>query len=230
MRRAASVASLAALAGAVFGLGPLRAAEAGSAGRFSGAGVVMHVVDGDTLDVALSTGRTERVRVIGIDTPERGACYFAQASQRASALALRKRVVLRGDPTQNTRDRYGRLLAYVDIGGTQDLGARLVREGYAAVYVYGGRPFARLASYRRAAVSAQGAKAGAYTACATRPAPAPASASASAAACHQNYSKCLPVVSDLDCDDIRALGKAPVKVIGADPYRLDGDNDGLGCE
>lgn len=229
-------------------LAPLRAAEAGTAGRFSEPGVVTRVVDGDTLDVALTAGRTERVRVIGIDTPERGACYFAQASQRTSALAFRKRVVLRGDATQDTRDRYGRLLAYVDIGGSQDLGARLVREGYAAVYVYGGRAFTRLASYRAAAVSAQSTRAGVYTACATRPAPpaavptVPTTTSVPpptttqapppppASACHPNYSKCLPIVSDLDCADVRAMGKAPVQVIGADPYRLDGDNDGLGCE
>ena len=41
---------------------------------------------------------------------------------------------------------------------------------------------------------------------------------------------CLPVVGDLDCADIRAMGVAPVRVLGSDPYRLDGDNDGLGCE
>jgi endonuclease YncB( thermonuclease family) len=198
--------------------------DVASAGRFSYSGTVSRIVDGDTLDVTLNSGKRERVRVIGIDTPERGACYFDQASQRAATLALGKRVVLLGDATQDTRDRYGRLLAYVDIGGSQDLGARLVREGYAAVYVFR-RPFARLASYQAAAASAKTARAGAHTACA-----APASAPAPATGCHPNYSKCLPIVSDLDCPDIRAMGKAPVQVLGADPYRLDGDNDGFGCE
>ena len=32
------------------------------------------VVDGDTVDVRLTSGRTERIRLIGIDTPERGKC------------------------------------------------------------------------------------------------------------------------------------------------------------
>jgi hypothetical protein len=45
-----------------------------------------------------------------------------------------------------------------------------------------------------------------------------------------SYSPCLPIVGDLDCADIRAMGVAPVRVLGSDPYRLDGDNDGLGCE
>jgi hypothetical protein len=38
------------------------------------------------------------------------------------------------------------------------------------------------------------------------------------------------VTDDLDCADVRALGKAPVVVNGNDPFRLDGDDDGYGCE
>ncbi len=48
--------------------------------------------------------------------------------------------------------------------------------------------------------------------------------------CHASYDPCLPIVGDLDCPDVRAMGKAPVSVSGSDPYRLDADNDGLGCE
>ncbi len=246
MRWAVSAAALSGLLGfgLLSGLPSSDQAEAASDGRFSYPGIVTRVIDGDTLDVTLASGMRERVRVIGIDTPERGACYFTQASHRTTSLTLGKRVVLRGDPTQDTRDRYSRLLAYVDIGGSQDLGVRLVREGYAAVYVFE-RPFARLTAYRSAAASAKSANAGLYTACAApatppaptaTPAPAPVatplpSATPSpSAGCHPNYSNCLPIVGDLNCPDVRALGKAPVQVIGADPYRLDADNDGIGCE
>ena len=49
--------------------------------------------------------------------------------------------------------------------------------------------------------------------------------------CDPNYSGCVPPPPpDLDCADIRALGIAPVRVLGSDPHRLDGDDDGLGCE
>jgi hypothetical protein len=48
--------------------------------------------------------------------------------------------------------------------------------------------------------------------------------------CHPSYRPCLPIVADLDCPDVRALGKAPVDVIGRDEYRLDRDHDGKGCE
>jgi hypothetical protein len=47
--------------------------------------------------------------------------------------------------------------------------------------------------------------------------------------CEPGYSPCLPVAGDLDCADIPD-SKKPVHVTGSDPYRLDGDGDGLGCE
>jgi hypothetical protein len=47
--------------------------------------------------------------------------------------------------------------------------------------------------------------------------------------CEPGYDPCLPVAGDLDCGDI-AAAKKPVHVTGSDPYRLDGDGDGLGCE
>ena len=53
-------------------------ATAVSAGAFTYRGTVTHVVDGDTLNVRLTTGKTERIRLIGIDTPERGVCYFSR--------------------------------------------------------------------------------------------------------------------------------------------------------
>ncbi len=47
--------------------------------------------------------------------------------------------------------------------------------------------------------------------------------------CEAGYSPCLPVTGDLDCDQIPA-SKTPIHVTGSDPYRLDADGDGLGCE
>jgi len=47
--------------------------------------------------------------------------------------------------------------------------------------------------------------------------------------CASGYSPCLPITGDLDCDEIPDSSK-PVQVYGDDPYGLDSDNDGLGCE
>lgn len=82
------------------------------------AATVTHDVDGDTIDVALAGGATERVRILGIDTPETVKpntpvqCYGPQASARTKALVPPgTAVILQRD--QDLRDVYGRLLAYV---------------------------------------------------------------------------------------------------------------------
>jgi hypothetical protein len=46
--------------------------------------------------------------------------------------------------------------------------------------------------------------------------------------CEPGYRPCLPVVEDLNCGDVNSSQK-PVHVTGTDPYRLDADDDGLGC-
>ncbi len=205
-------------------------ASASGTGEFTQRGVVTQVVDGDTLDVRLASGKRERIRLIGIDSAERGACYAAPAAERARQLALSKPVVLRGDRTQATRDRYGRLLAYVWLPGGRDLGYQLLTGGFAKVYVYS-EPFQRLSAYRTAESRAKSEPAGAWKACgATTIRPVVPSPSAPAGNCHPSYTPCLPVVGDLDCADVRALGVAPVRVAGSDPYRLDGDGDGFGCD
>jgi hypothetical protein len=48
-------------------------------------------------------------------------------------------------------------------------------------------------------------------------------------ACEPGYSPCLPRVGDLNCNEIPAA-KKPVRVTGSDPYRLDADHNGIGCQ
>jgi micrococcal nuclease len=205
------------------------ARDAAGQGRFALRGVVTTVVDGDTIDARLDGGRRERVRLIGIDTPERGDCFFSEASARTRALALGRRVVLRGDATQDTRDRYGRLLAYADVGGSNDLGRALIRGGHAEVYVYR-RPFKRVASYRAAESAARGAAAGRWHACvAPAPAPPPSVPPPATRRCDPSYpTVCIaPPPPDLDCKDVPYRN---FPVVGADPHRFDGNRDGRGCE
>lgn len=54
----------------------------------------------------------------------------------------------------------------------------------------------------------------------------PPKTSAPASNCKSGYSPCLPIVADLDCGEIGH----PVTVTGSDPYRLDRDGDGIGCD
>jgi micrococcal nuclease len=144
MRHLRLIVALTVLAGAV-----AASAQTAAEGRFTLRGTVSSVVDGDTLGVRLAAGRSERVRLIGIDTPEVGQCLADRATKTARLLAQGRPVTLIGDGTQATRDRYGRLLAYVWLPRGRDLGFQLISQGLARVYVFG-RPFARLAAYRRA--------------------------------------------------------------------------------
>ena len=88
-----------------------------------------NVVDGDTVDVASASGSQERIRVIGVDTPERGECGFADASAALAALVQGKSVTLAAG-ARDDRDHYGRLLRYLDVSG-QDAGLALIQAGYA---------------------------------------------------------------------------------------------------
>jgi endonuclease YncB( thermonuclease family) len=88
---------------------------------------VTHVVDGDTIDVEIDS-QTYRVRYIGMDTPERGMPYYAEATQANANLVAGRQVRLEKDVSET--DRYGRLLRYVYVGDTM-VNAELVRQGYA---------------------------------------------------------------------------------------------------
>jgi micrococcal nuclease len=160
------VVSLAALA-AAFAPGVL--GGGGSDARSRDARVV-RVVDGDTV-VARVGGRTERVRYIGIDTPESkkpGApveCFARRAAAENARLVSGERVRLVLDVEE--RDRFGRLLAYVY--RPRDgvfVNAALVRRGYARTLTV--PPNVRFAS-RFAALAAQARRAGRglWSACAS---------------------------------------------------------------
>lgn len=93
------------------------------------------------------------------------------------------------------------------------------------------RPWVIPAAAGAAAVALLGAVWG-FSQASTAPGPAPGSPTPPSTAvtptgeCHPNYEPCLPIVDDLDCPDIRIA----VQVIGDDPYRLDRDGNGIGCE
>lgn len=95
---------------------------------------VLRAVDGDTILVRGSGGRTERVRYIGIDTPESVKpnspveCYGHEASAFNRSLVEGKKVRL--VPDQEPEDRFGRTLAFVYVNGTL-VNAELLRRGYA---------------------------------------------------------------------------------------------------
>lgn len=142
-------------------------APAGENGRFTLRGKVVRVPDADTIHVRLQSGRREVVRLIGVDAPESTQCFAAATTARGRALASGKRVRLLGDPTQPTRDRLDRLLAYVVFEKGGDYGRLLLVGGHAEVVV-GNPPFQRVTDYRRAEAQARSAGRGLWTRCRAR--------------------------------------------------------------
>lgn len=95
--------------------------------EFEGPYLVTHVVDGDTLDINIS----ERIRFSGINTPERGECYYKESKDKLFELTYGKDVFLEKD--RSDRGKYGRLLRYVYVNNI-NVNKLLVEEGYARVY------------------------------------------------------------------------------------------------
>ena len=175
---------------------------------------VVQVVDGDTVDL----GNGETVRLAGIDAPEVGECGSKRARNKLASLVLGKRISL--GASDEDRDRYGRLLRYIDADGT-DAGLRLIKAGLAIARYdsrdgYGFHP--REPKYVKADRASR-----AFT-CAK---PVPLVTQPQEENCAPGYSPCIPPYPpDLDCPDIGH----PVRVTGSDPHGLDRDGDGVACE
>lgn len=125
---------------AVLLLAPARLAAPGDAARTRiEQARVVSVHDGDTITATVG-GRTEKVRLVGIDAPE---LQDERPEYRRAAEAARdfarswlkgKTVTLESDSRQDDRDGYARLLRYVILGDGTNVNEELVRRGYARVY------------------------------------------------------------------------------------------------
>ena len=206
------------------------------------AATVVGVTDGDTITVAFPDGARERVRLIGVDTPETVhpsrpvECYGREASARTRELALGRPAELELDV--QPRDRYRRLLAYVWIDGAM-LNLRLAEDGYAQPLTI--PPNVRYADeFRAAAAVAREEGRGLWSACADPSGQAAgeieptvddllAEPVAAGGACDPSYPDvCIPAPPpDLDCPDVP---HRRFRVLPPDPHRFDGDRDGVGCE
>ncbi len=217
---------------------------------------VVSITDGDTIKVSID-GKTETIRLIGLDTPETKdprkpvQCFGKEASSKMQSFVQSKQVRLIEDTTQDSRDKYGRLLKYVFLEDGRNVAYEMIKEGYAHEYTYS-LPYKYQSQFKSAlqyakdnskglwspttcngvtdqtTESSTSAPAPSTTTSPSAPQPAPTPAPQPAAGnCDPNYSPCVPHVSyDLDCGDI---GFA-VRVIGSDPHRFDANRDGYGCE
>ena len=201
---------------------------------------VVRIHDGDTL--TLSSG--EKVRFLQIDTPEisPAECYGAQAHKALVDIIGKSSITLESDSVSDDKDKFGRILRYVKVGKV-NINLKLVEIGAATPYFYKGEKGKYSAQLLKAAQNAKAKKIGLWKSCPTakleplKAATTGAAGSAlnapisSDAKCDPNYQGCLPPYPpDLDCSDIKKMGLAPIRVIGVDVHKLDGDGDGIGCD
>ena len=111
---------------------------------------VERVVDGDTL--VLDGG--ERVRLIGVDTPETVhpnkpvERFGKEASAFTQRMVEGRNVFLEFDQETATKDRYGRTLAYVRMEDGRLLNEEIIRQGYGHAYTR--FPFSKMEEFREA--------------------------------------------------------------------------------
>jgi Excalibur calcium-binding domain/Staphylococcal nuclease homologue len=158
------------------------------------------------------------VRLIGIDTHEDGHCGYAEAAARMTQLVGGRSVTLTPG-ARDDRDRYGRLLRYINVGAVdvqlEMLNAGLAIARYDSRDGYGGHP------RKDTFIAADNAS---PNVCSTPILPPPLP---------QPSKPTVPPVGVYyeNCTAARAAGAAPI-YIGQPGYRagLDGDGDGVACE
>lgn len=92
-------------------------------------GMVVEVIDGDTIDI-LYQSQTQRIRLGGIDAPEKGQAFGSEAKRFVIDLAGRRYVTVAAEDT----DRYGRIIGEVILPDGRSLNREIVKEGYAWWY------------------------------------------------------------------------------------------------
>lgn len=135
----------------------------------AGTGRVTKVIDGDTIRVRLGT-KTETVRLIGVNTPETVApnkpveCFGPEASAHTKEL-LGDDTIVRLERDATTRDRYGRLLAYVyRVSDDLFINLSLIAEGYGKAMPFDDTPMFHV-QFADAELAARNAGLGLWGAC-----------------------------------------------------------------
>lgn len=125
-------------------------------------------IDGDTIDVQLGSQK-ERVRFLGVDTPETHdprkpvQCFGLTAATHTKLLVEGKNVRLEPDPEDSDRDKYGRLLRYVYLPDGTLVNAELIKDGYGFAYTI--FPITKLDQFRALEADARTNNRGLWAGC-----------------------------------------------------------------
>ena len=181
-----------------------------------------------------TAGREYRLGLV--NAPEQDECFGAEAT------AERQRQVAAGFSADvYSTDRYGRSVAAVTTADGSNLNVHLARHGfvddrYLADFRHEHPALAAELDGAFAEARAHGR--GLWSACGGDDVPAaPVAAPVATTGCHPDYITCVPVAgdgsgtgrqNDLDCGDVQ--GPVQARQPGVDPYLLDADGDGIGCD
>ena len=133
---------------------------------------VVDFSDGDTISVDMN-GKTEHVRMIGVDTPEthdpRKAvqCFGQAASDFTRQLIGTNPVRLEADPLSTNRDRYDRLLRYVYLPDGRLVEREIIQQGYGFAYV--SFPFTKTDEFKKLEDEARQQNRGLWGSCTPSP-------------------------------------------------------------
>jgi endonuclease YncB( thermonuclease family) len=137
-----------------------------------GSYAVTRFVDGDTIVINMN-GKSEKVRLIGVDTPETHKpntpvqCYGPAAAAYTKNTVGSQKVRLEADSLSSNRDRYQRLLRYVYLPDGKLLNEQLVLNGYGFYYPY--FPFTKSDLFSKDQKQAQQAHRGLWGNCSPTP-------------------------------------------------------------
>lgn len=98
---------------------------------------VTEVIDGDTIKIKFADNSTEKIRLLGIDTPEKNdtrktvECFSKEASAHLKDLIGDKSIELKNDKSADNRDKYKRLLRYAYTSDDEDIDLKMIKDGYA---------------------------------------------------------------------------------------------------
>jgi endonuclease YncB( thermonuclease family) len=125
---------------------------------------VVRIIDGDTIEVSIN-GTNEKLRLIGINTPETVdpgkpvECFGKEASNKAKELLTGKKVRLEYDSSQTVRDKYNRFLVYVFRDDGLFYNKYMIEKGFAYEYIYN-TPYKYQAEFKQAQDDAKTSKLG----------------------------------------------------------------------
>lgn len=178
---------------------------------------VVNIIDGDTIDVRVGT-EEQRVRYIGVDTPERDEPYYREATTFNRQLVANQTVILVKDVSGT--DRYGRWLRYVYLEDGTFVNAELIAKGYGRMVTFP-PDVAKSDQFSQLQKKARSAELGLWGLNELMGAPKGCNI------CDRNAYDCRDFSTQDEAQQCFDYCQAQT---GDDPHRLDGGGDGFVCE